>query len=69
MLLDGAAVLAVAITPLYAAHVPAQAAPVVGFNAGNIIDDSLFYNGNAMSAGEIQTFLNSKMVNLSLIHI
>lgn len=29
------------------------------WQAGNIIDDSLFYNGNAMSVTEIQNFLNS----------
>ncbi len=31
------------------------------FNAGNIISDSLFYNGNTMDASQIQTFLNSKV--------
>lgn len=31
------------------------------FQAGKIIDDSVFYNGNAMSAGEIQNFLNAKV--------
>lgn len=34
---------------------------VVGFNPENIIDDSLFYDGNAMSATEIQSFLDSKI--------
>ncbi|WP_416443832.1 LGFP repeat-containing protein [Leucobacter sp. HNU] len=39
----------------------AQAAPVVGFEAGNIISDGLFYDGNAMSAAQVQTFLNGKV--------
>lgn len=31
------------------------------FRAGRIVDDSIFYNGNAMSAAEIQAFLNAKV--------
>jgi hypothetical protein len=31
------------------------------FKAGRIIDDSVFFNGNAMSASQIQAFLNSKV--------
>jgi len=31
------------------------------FNAGNIIDDEVFYNQNAMPASEIQTFLTAQM--------
>jgi hypothetical protein len=31
------------------------------FNAGRIIDDSVFFNSNAMSVAEIQNFLNSKV--------
>lgn len=31
------------------------------FNPGRIIDDAVFFNGNAMSVGEIQNFLNSKV--------
>ncbi|MBM7480366.1 hypothetical protein ACFP63_09870 [Oerskovia jenensis] len=37
----------------------AQAAPVVGFNPGMIISDAIFYDSNAMSAGSVQSFLNS----------
>lgn len=33
------------------------------FMAGKIIDDSLFYDGDAMSAGQIQSFLNAKVPN------
>ncbi|MEB4615411.1 LGFP repeat-containing protein [Leucobacter sp. M11] len=40
---------------------PAQAAPVVGFKAGNIISDQLFFNGNAMTAAEVQSFLNKQV--------
>lgn len=38
-----------------------QAAAVVGFNPESIISDALFYDGNAMSAAEIQAFLNAKI--------
>lgn len=31
------------------------------FNAGRIIDDTLFYNGDTMDVGQIQSFLNSKV--------
>jgi hypothetical protein len=43
---------------------PAQPAAALSgseFNAGNIISDAKFFNGQAMGAGEIQTFLNSKV--------
>ncbi|WP_299087421.1 S-layer homology domain-containing protein [uncultured Microbacterium sp.] len=38
-----------------------KAAAVVGFNAENIISDALFYDNAAMTAAEIQAFLNSKI--------
>lgn len=41
----------------------ASAANASDWNAGNIIDDAVFYDGNAMSAGEIQGFLNDKVRN------
>ncbi|TFD50794.1 hypothetical protein E3T55_08325 [Cryobacterium frigoriphilum] len=41
----------------------AQAASGEGFNAGNIISDSIFYNSGTMSAADIQSFLNSKVAN------
>lgn len=41
----------------------ANAAPVVGFTPGNIIDDYTFTNRNSMNVGQIQTFLNSKVPN------
>lgn len=31
------------------------------FRAGKIVDDSVFYNGNAMNSTEIQNFLNAKV--------
>ncbi len=31
------------------------------FNASNIIDDSVFFNKNSMSAAEVQAFLNAKL--------
>lgn len=39
----------------------ANAAPVVGFNPENIIDDFVFTNVNTMSPSNIQSFLNSKV--------
>lgn len=44
----------------------AQAASSSDFRAGNIISDGVFYNGNSMSAGEIQAFLNSKVPRCTL---
>ncbi|WP_454129849.1 hypothetical protein [Microbacterium aurum] len=38
-----------------------KAAAVVGFNPENIISDALFYDGNAMTSAEIQTFLDAKI--------
>ena len=38
-----------------------DAAPVVGFEAGNIIDDAVFTNSLSMGPTQIQTFLNSKV--------
>jgi len=39
---------------------PAQAADMSQFQPGNIIDDSLFWDANAMTVADIQTFLNGK---------
>lgn len=41
----------------------AKAANAADFNPSYIIDDAIFYNGNAMDAGQIQNFLNSKNPN------
>lgn len=38
-----------------------KTAAVVGFDPGNIISDALFYDGAAMTAAEIQTFLDAKI--------
>ncbi|HMH69908.1 MAG TPA: hypothetical protein VK502_00770 [Candidatus Saccharimonadales bacterium] len=53
-------VAAIVLFPLFSAE---QAAALSGgdFKAGSIIDDGSFYNGNAMSTGEIQNFLNAKV--------
>ncbi|MBC9936600.1 MULTISPECIES: LGFP repeat-containing protein [unclassified Leucobacter] len=40
---------------------PAQAAPVEGFQPGNIITDGLFYDGRAMEPSEVQSFLNERV--------
>jgi len=57
---------AVVFAPFVTPAAPAQAAPVVGFNAANIISDSLFYNGNAMSASEVQSFLNARVTRCTI---
>lgn len=57
-----ATVIAIAIVPSLHAATPANAA-VEGFNPGNIIDDAVFYNGDAMSVSEIQVFLNQKLAS------
>jgi len=40
---------------------PAQAADLTQFKPGNIISDALFWNSNAMTAAQIQSFLNDKV--------
>ncbi|MBC9953647.1 hypothetical protein ICM05_03140 [Leucobacter sp. cx-42] len=57
------AIIAVAVgaSPLVGS-LPAQAASVSdGFDAGNIISDDIFYNGSAMSAADVQSFLNRQV--------
>ncbi|MDI6023748.1 hypothetical protein QBL02_09330, partial [Leucobacter sp. UT-8R-CII-1-4] len=66
IVLAAAVALGIAMTPLVGTATPAEAAPVAGFNPGNIIDDSLFYNGTAMTAPEIQTFLNQRLANCKI---
>lgn len=44
----------------------ARSSPSSGFQAGYIISDSNFYNGNAMSAAQIQTFLNQRVPRCTL---
>lgn len=50
----------VSATLMIATHT-ASAAPVVGFNSGNIIDDFVFTNASTMDPDQIQRFLNSKV--------
>lgn len=40
---------------------PAAAADARDFNPGNIITDALFFDGNSMNAGQVQSFLNSQL--------
>lgn len=54
-------VLASLTVPTLVSSTPASAAGASGFNPGNIISDQLFYDGNAMSAAEVQSFLNQKV--------
>ena len=44
----------------------AQAADLSQFNAGNIISDSLFFDGTAMNESQVQAFLNSKVPNCTI---
>jgi len=46
----------------------AKASPVVGFNAGRIIDDGVFTNSSSMDVGQIQAFLNSKVPTCDTWH-
>lgn len=54
------AVIAGLLMPIWAAA-PADALSGSDFDAGNIISDSNFYNGAAMSEGEIQSFLERQV--------
>lgn len=45
---------------------PADAYTGSDFNPGLIVSDSVFYNGNTMSAADIQGFLNSKVPRCTL---
>lgn len=47
---------------------PASALSSSDFNAGHIIDDSIFTNANSMPAQSIQNFLNSKVLTCSTNH-
>lgn len=64
-LLAGAALFAMVGASFTAVSVdaaPAEAASVAdGFNPSKIIDDGLFYDGNAMSVAEVQSFLNQRV--------
>ena len=42
---------------------PAEAANLALFNPSNIIDDSLFWDGLAMTEAQVQAFLNAKVPN------
>lgn len=46
------------VAPTSSASAAANAAD---WNPGNIIDDAVFYDGDSMTAGEIQTFLDGKV--------
>src|SRR3546814_15805903 len=48
--------------PATVAPVPsAQAANASDWNAGNIIDDAVFYDSNAMTSNDIQAFMEQKV--------
>lgn len=49
------------VTTIVVFHTPDTAHADGGFNAGHIIDDSVFTNSNSMGVSQIQQFLNSKV--------
>ena len=55
--------LAALVASLFSASVPQQAEAVTGnqFNPGYIISDQYFYDANAMTVAQIQSFLNTKI--------
>lgn len=59
-----------AIVALFAGvlYAPSTANAVSGadFNAGNIISDSVFYDGNAMTTADVQAFLGANMSRCSI---
>lgn len=54
-------VLLLSILGLSTLATPTSAAPVVGFRAGNIIDDAIFTNKSSMTPTQIQQFLESQV--------
>ena len=48
------------LSVIWSANISA-ATSAVGFNAGRIIDDTVFTNSNSMNVSQIQAFLNSKV--------
>lgn len=56
-----AAVMATAGALAFTVLTPAEAAASSDFNPGRIIEDELFYDGQAMSAQQVQNFLNQQV--------
>ncbi|GAB4080381.1 hypothetical protein [Modestobacter muralis] len=63
VVLCGAAVVAGLAVPGTTSPALVEAADTSQFRAGNIISDQLFFDGGAMSADEVQTFLQQKNPN------
>ncbi|WP_084075424.1 LGFP repeat-containing protein [Demequina sp. NBRC 110052] len=59
--LTAAVTLTGALAMQFAQAAQAQAVTTAGFDPGMIMSDSVFYDSNAMTASEIQTFLNKKV--------
>lgn len=49
-----------------AAPAPAHAVSASDFNAGYLISDQKFYDGTAMDAGQVQTFLNQQLTRCTI---
>jgi len=60
-LLVAVAIFALAVGFIAPAAPAVAANPSDGFQAGNIISDANFYDGSAMTASQIQTFLNERV--------
>lgn len=58
-------VAALAVDAAAAVEMAVQPASLAGFNPANLIDDAVFYDGNAMTAAQIQTFLDQRIGNCS----
>jgi putative cell wall-binding protein len=68
MMIAVLAAIPVALTAPLGAADPAHAANVSTFDPGYIITDGLFFDGNAMSATDVQTFLNAKVATCDSHH-
>ncbi|WP_426324260.1 LGFP repeat-containing protein [Microbacterium sp. E-13] len=53
------------LVPLASAPAPAVAASAADWDAGYIIDDSVFYDSNAMTSYDVQAFLDGKVSSCS----
>jgi hypothetical protein len=60
-LIIAVSIFVVMVSMIFAPNNKAQAANGADFSAGNIISDAVFFNGSALTASEIQAFLNAKV--------
>lgn len=60
-ILASVALLGLVAAPMFVSPTNEAEAAVQGFDPGNIISDSVFYDGRAMTVSEIQTFMNQRV--------